>query len=80
MGRLYPVMDGYWLEVSKGHFTLRPLFEWTKDSSNLIGREQKFVRLAFTLKFICNIYGNPNSFPAHKLIFPNLDKLWNYVM
>jgi hypothetical protein len=26
-----------------GHFTLWPLVEWTKDLSNMIGGEQKFV-------------------------------------
>jgi hypothetical protein len=34
----------------QGHFTLRPSVERTRDSSNLIGGEQKFVRLAFTLE------------------------------
>jgi hypothetical protein len=28
---------------TKGHFTLRPSANWTKDSSNLIGGEQKFI-------------------------------------
>jgi hypothetical protein len=36
--------------LSKGHFTLWPSVKWTKDYSNLIGGEQKFVCLAFTLK------------------------------
>jgi hypothetical protein len=35
---------------SKGQFTLWPSGEWTRESSNLIGGEQKFVCLAFTLK------------------------------
>ena len=32
------------------HFTLLPLVEQTKDSSNVIGREKKFVHLAFALE------------------------------
>jgi hypothetical protein len=35
---------------SKGHFILRPSVKQTRDSSNLIGGEQKFVCLAFTLE------------------------------
>jgi hypothetical protein len=35
---------------SKGHFKLRLLVKQTKDSSHLIGGEQKFVHLVFTLK------------------------------
>jgi hypothetical protein len=34
----------------KGHFTLWPLAEWTRDSRNLIGGEQKFVYSPFSLK------------------------------
>jgi hypothetical protein len=34
---------------SKEHFTLQPWVELTKDSNNLIGEEQKFVHLVFTL-------------------------------
>jgi hypothetical protein len=36
--------------ATKGHFTLQLLVERTKDFSNLIGGEQKFVHLAFTLE------------------------------
>jgi hypothetical protein len=35
---------------TKGHFALQWLIEKTKDSTNLIGGEQKFVRLASTLE------------------------------
>jgi hypothetical protein len=34
----------------EGHFILQPSVEWTRDSSNLIGAKQKFVRSTFTLK------------------------------
>jgi hypothetical protein len=34
----------------EGHFILRSSVEQTRDSSNLIGGEQKFVSLAFTLE------------------------------
>jgi hypothetical protein len=34
----------------QGHFTLQALVEWTKDFSNVIGGEQKFIHLAFGAK------------------------------
>jgi hypothetical protein len=50
--RVCPVEESLFLIFMEiqGHFTLRPSVERTRDSSNLIGGEQKFVRLAFTLK------------------------------
>jgi hypothetical protein len=35
---------------TKGHFILRPSVKRTRDSSNLIGGEPKFVHSAFTLE------------------------------
>jgi hypothetical protein len=46
--RYHRILDT--LNYYKGHFTLRLLVEWTRDSSNLIGGEPKFVHLAFTLE------------------------------
>jgi hypothetical protein len=46
----------------KGRFTIRPLVERTKDSSNLIGGEQKFVCWAFTLE--ANRQRPPNVYMA----------------
>jgi hypothetical protein len=48
-----PSSDGlssFTFHKSKGHFILWLSVERTRDFSNLIGEEQKFVRLAFVLK------------------------------
>ena len=39
-----------WWIRDGGHFALWPLLEQTKDFNNVIGGEQKFVRLAFILE------------------------------
>jgi hypothetical protein len=49
---VYSITDktSTWESMGKGHFTLRPSVEQTRDSSNLIGREPKFVHSAFILE------------------------------
>jgi hypothetical protein len=48
--RFMAVVSHQWSILTSGRFTLWPSVEKTKDSSNVIGGEQKFVHLAFTLK------------------------------
>jgi hypothetical protein len=51
------IVGASWEAADQGPFTLRPLVEQTRDSSNLIGGERKFVRSAFTLE--ANGQGSP---------------------
>jgi hypothetical protein len=56
----------------KGHFILLLLIETTKDSTNLIGEEQKSVHLAFILEPIVE-----GQYPPKRLHGNTFYELWH---